>query len=745
MKVPGPGLPAGGVDPGAPPAGEGRMKVSELGLPRAAQRFLRSQGFEALYPPQRDSVAAGLLEGESVLVSAPTASGKTLIATMAILSHLSRSGGKAVYLSPLRALASEKYAEFKRMEKQVAWNRGVRVAISTGDFDRGGGGGSLRRSDVLVLTNERMDSLIRNGEGWVDEVGLVIADEVHLIGDPDRGPTLEMVLTRLARLDPSPQLVGLSATVTNSEEIAGWLGCRLVTSSWRPVPLREGVCDGYGVTMQGGGGFEVERSVMGVPADLGVQSVADGGQSLIFAETRTRAASLATKACKAVSGLLGGDDARALGRAADRILRDNENTEMVKRLAGLVRQGVAFHHAGLSQKCREAVESEFRGGRIKLISSTPTLAAGVNLPARRVVISTVNRYDPREGRNKPISVLEYKQLCGRAGRPQYDDHGEAITVARDAHDEVLDLYVNGEPEPIESKLVDHSALRIHLLSAIVTDPGMKEGGMLSFFLRTLGGRQSTKSELGHMIGEALGFLDEEGLVVEAGGRYAATEFGKKTSKLYLDPLTATYLKESLDLIPEGGGGAHTLGLLHAVSGCSEFFPQLGLRKDDYERADLLIDGGAAEMFRPVRAEDCNRSLLALHAWITESPELSLSDSLGVESGDMHRMVETAGRLLYCMREIAKEFGRADLLEELAVLRRRVAYGIRGELADLVTVRGLGRVRARALYRRGIRSRQELAGTPAAKLAGIDKIGPVLARRILAAAGARGAGARGAAG
>ena len=174
----------------------------------------------------------------------------------------------------------------------------VKVAISTGDFENIEK--NLEKSNVLILTNEKMDSIIRHGAEWIDEIGLVISDEVHLIGDENRGPTLEMILTQLKLLETKPQIVGLSATITNSDEIADWLECKLVKNDWRPVPLSEGVCDGGQVTMSDGKTFEVERSINGNPIDLGVQSVNHGGQSLVFAETRTRSKSLATKAADAI-------------------------------------------------------------------------------------------------------------------------------------------------------------------------------------------------------------------------------------------------------------------------------------------------------------------------------------------------------------------------------------------------------------------------------------------------------------
>ncbi|WP_232212236.1 helicase-related protein [Candidatus Nitrosopumilus koreensis] len=418
-----------------------------------------------------------------------------------------------------------------------------------------------------------------------------------------------------------------------------------------------------------------------------------------------------------------------LEKTSKKILSENEHTELVKTLALLVKKGVAFHHAGLNQNCREIIETEFRNGTIKLLSSTPTLAAGVNLPARRVVISNINRYNAKVGANRPISVLEYKQLCGRAGRPQYDDYGESIIVGNGNAEDLIEYYINGEPEPIESKITDDKSLRTHVLSVIVTHPGIKKEEILEFFLQTLGGIQSRKPTLKFAIDISLRFLSSQHLVVKKGERYAATEFGKKTSMLYIDPLTATYFRDAIENVSKER--KHTFGFLHLISNCEEFFPKFSLRQKDYETASLMIENNSSELLEPISEYDCSRSLLALQLWITESTELNLSDSLGIESGDMHRMTETGNWLCYCLREIAKHVERADLLEELGDLGRRISYGIKEELLDLVKVKGIGRVRARILFKHGIKNLDDLEKIPVNKLAEIDKIGSTIADNIKA--------------
>jgi helicase len=700
------------------------MSATKLPLSESSRKLLAVLQIDELYPPQKQAVEAGLLEGKNILVSAPTASGKTLIAMLAMLQFLEERSGKVVYLSPLKALASEKYSEFKKLY-DVDLGRKISIVISTGDLDSVDK--DLEKADVIVLTNEKMDSLMRHGVEWADHIGLVIADEVHLIGDLDRGPTLEVVLTRLKELESKPQILGLSATITNSDELADWLGCKLVSSTWRPVPLAEGVYDGGTVVWNDGRSMEVDSSIRGPAIDLCLDAIKNGGQSLVFAETRIRSASLAAKGADAVLQMLTDTEKKYLDRVSKKLLDSGEHTEMLKTLCALLKKGVGFHHAGLNQHCRETIENEFRDGKIKMIASTPTLAAGVNLPARRVVISSITRYDVRAGMNKPISVLEYKQLCGRAGRPQYDDFGEAVIVGNSNSEDLMEYYVKGTPEPIESQLANDRFLRIHILSHIVSNPGIKGEDLLEFFLKTLAGKQTRKNTLKFAIEIAKRFLLNEKLVVQKADRLAATEFGKKISMLYIDPITAIYFKRSIEEASENK--RHTLGLLHLVTNSEEFFPKMSLRNKDYEIASALIENNLSELIESISEYDCSRGLLALHAWISEATEIQLSDKLNVESGDLHRMVEMADWLLYCVYELAKLLERSDLLEELIVLRKRVTYGVKEELVDLTKIKGIGRIRARRLYNNGVKSIEDLRKIPIDKLAGIDKIGSALADNI----------------
>ena len=691
--------------------------------------LLSRLGYSSLYPPQEMALKYGLLEGKSVLMTTPTASGKTLIAMMAIYKALKRNR-KAVYLTPLRALASEKYDDMKVLES-LDFGRKIKVMAATGDYDSPGK--ELAAADVIVLTNEKMDTLFRHNAEWLDDIGLFVSDEVHLIGDRERGATLEMMLTKIRKHYPQLQIVTLSATVANSHEIADWLACELIESDWRPTKLVEGVFEHGMIRMRDGSTFRVNSSGISSAVDIAIDSVDGGGQALIFAETRKRAASLAAKAAEAVYKRLD-KSARGLAvKTSSEILTRGDDSEITKTLAKLVSKGVAFHHAGLAPSSREIVESSFRKGVIKLLTATPTLAAGVNLPARRVVIASILRYDSEYGRNLPISVLEYKQLCGRAGRPQYDTSGEAVIISESGAnaEELYDHYILGSPEPLRSQLSNDKAIRFHLLSNIATVPGMKKPEIHDLFSKTLFAHQYGNGTVEHKVESALEYLEQEELVKSRNDRYIATDFGRRTSLLYINPVTAVKFRDALKGLEHTAAAAtkHELGFLHVIADSPDFYPKLSLRKTDHDQVSILIQRRGNELLYPISEYECSRSFWALCWWIEETTEKVLSDKIGVEPGDMYRIVEVADWLAYSLYEVAKLLHREDLMPELYNLRTRIRYGVKEELLPLVVLEGIGRVKARTLYNAGFTDLSKIAKASQAKLASVPKIGPSVAEKL----------------
>ena len=214
-----------------------------------------------------------------MVLSIPTASGKSLVAYLGIINRLLHEGGKALYVVPLKALAREKYEELKLFEKL-----GFKVGISTGDLDDSDP--RLARFDIIVCTSEKADSLLRHKITWVDKVKVLVIDEVHLIHDPSRGPTLEVIISRFKALNPNTQIIALSATIKNATELSIWLDGKLIQSDWRPVPLREGVYFKKQVKFDDGKNIDIEGAEKKAVERLVEHSITNGGQVLVFVNTR---------------------------------------------------------------------------------------------------------------------------------------------------------------------------------------------------------------------------------------------------------------------------------------------------------------------------------------------------------------------------------------------------------------------------------------------------------------------------
>jgi helicase len=364
-------------------------------------------------------------------------------------------------------------------------------------------------------------------------------------------------------------------------------------------------------------------------------------------------------------------------------------------------------------------------------------SAGVNLPARRVVVADLARYDGSLGMNSAISVLDYRQMAGRAGRPQYDDYGETVMVPSSSLNptDVLEHYALGEVEPIESKLGEDRGMRVHLLAAIATSLGVTRLDIDALFSKTLLAAQVGKEKVQRAIDHALGYLISERLVAEKGNLLYATDFGKRVSTLYIDPVTGVLFRnslrhsESVDL--------KTVGLLHLIAKSPDFEPKFPLREKNYETAYHFLEEHFNELIHPPDRRSFleydeilqdMRTVLAIHYWIEEWKEDELLEKLGIEPGDLHRAVDSADWLLYSLGEIAK-LDKKQLTREIEFLRKRVNNGVKAELVELTTLQGIGRARARSLFGSGYRSIKALREASAEQLARVERIGPALAKRI----------------
>ncbi len=455
---------------------------------------------------------------------------------------------------------------------------------------------------------------------------------------------------------------------------------------------------------------------------LAIETIGMNKQALLFLPTRASAEKAAEDIAKLTT--------MHFPQLEDEILKAASTpTTQCRKLSHCVRKGIAFHHAGLLQKQRELIEQEFRKGTIKVICCTPTLAAGISTPAFRVIIKSLKRYSGSWGMDW-IPVLEYLQMAGRAGRPEYESFGEAITIARDdaEKEEMYDRYVCGVPEEIYSKLAVEPVLRTYLLSLISSGIIRDKNSMNDFFAKTFWAHQYKDfGKLELVMANMISLLEEWEFIVSSsqkksvhftsalemkkssGTPLRATPIGKRVSELYLDPLTARHL---LDCLKEFKDGKNYFSLLHMICHTLEMRPLLPIKKKESDaiqeeltkRYDLLLEKEPSPY--GLGYDDFMNSIktaLFFDAWINEHDEEYLLEAFDIRPGEVHAKKEIADWLLYASEELASALGLREAVKELHKLRIRVEHGVKEELLTLLQLKSIGRVRGRKLYAHGIKS------------------------------------------
>ncbi|MBT5397465.1 hypothetical protein HOL21_04585 [Candidatus Woesearchaeota archaeon] len=471
---------------------------------------------------------------------------------------------------------------------------------------------------------------------------------------------------------------------------------------------------------------------------LALETMQKNKQALIFAPSRASAEKTAEEISKLTHMNYPEFEETVLKAAST-------PTKQCKRLSQCIKKGIAFHHAGLLQKQKDLIEDEFKSGKVKIICCTPTLAAGMSLPAFRVIIKSLKRYSGKWGMDW-IPVLEYMQMAGRAGRPEYEAFGEAITVAKNdaERDEIYERYVCGEPEEIYSKLAVEPVLRTYVLSLISSGIVRNEKSMKEFFAKTFWAHQfKDMAKLEGIMDKMLSLLEEwkfvsidgsEGDFVSANDMNKsrttrATRIGRRVSELYLDPLTAKYI---IDCISEFNENKNTYSLLHMVSNTLEMRPLLRVKVKEHDMIqdelvknyELLLQEEPSA-FDLEYGEFCNsiKTTLFFDAWINEKDEDYCMETYGVRPGEIRMKLETADWLLYATEELGKILERKDVVKAVRSLRIRVKNGVKEELLLLLKLKNIGRVRARRMYSNGIKDLGDV------KKADVTTLGQILGKNI----------------
>ena len=713
------------------------MKIAELPVPESVKDILLGLGIAELFPPQEETIRAGVLDGKNIVLASPTASGKTLIAELCGLKHVLEKNGRVIYLSPLRALASEKFEEFKKYSSiRKADGRKVSIGISTGDFDTADT--RLERYDIIITTNEKADSLLRHRAKWMDEISLVVADEVHILNEAVRGPTLEIVLARLLQVNPGIQILALSATIGNVDEIASWLRAAHIVTEWRPVCLKEGVLLNEEIQYKDGAARKIEKRNSNPTVNLVLNTLKNSGQALVFASTRRNSVAAAKTIAQHTGGVLSKPMKRTLDHEAEKILNSGERTQISETLAECVRCGTAFHHAGIGGPHRKLIEAAFKEGKIKVLTATPTLAFGVNLPARIVIIQDYRRFEVGYG-NYPISVLEYKQMAGRAGRPKYDKFGESVLIAKtsDEADYLMENYILAKPERIWSRLAVEKIIRAHVLATVASDFAHTENGIYEFFGKTFYAYQYDVKAIKNIIVKILKYLYDEQMLNFSKNEIYATRFGKRVSALYIDPLSAVVIRDALRNKP---ACLTDFSLLHLISHTSDMGPVMRPYTREFDILELQLEEHRQELFTDVPNEWADHFLyeqflgeiktaLVMKNWIEEITEEKLIEKFGVHPGDLYKTIENAKWLLHATDELAQLFKEKAVLPLTNELFERVSKGIKKELLPLVKLEGVGRVRGRIMFDAGYKTIEAIKQASIQDLINLPLVGPRLAKKI----------------
>ncbi len=724
------------------------MYIESLDAPDHIRKVLERLGYRELYPPQSEALKKGLLKNRNMIIASPTASGKTLIAAMLIINNIVTKGGKHIYLVPLKALASEKYGELKNVLDELSniTNTRYKLSISTSDYDKSGE--ELTNSDVIIATYEKMDSILRHNPSWISDIKTLVIDEAHLVGSYERGPVVENIVMRITSDVPSAQILLLSATISNHQDFSKWIEGDVVNTSWRPIPLIEGVLYDHEIYYPNGEIRGVDRITGSDPiADKAINTILEGGQVLIFTASRREAKSKAKKLSNLIRSrktlLLSAKTIKQLRRLSNEILNTGERTKLSEELAKVVENGVAFHHAGLGLRHRSIIEENFKKGFIKVLTATPTLAAGVNLPSRTVIITYTTRRG-FGGEGEAITVFDYKQMAGRAGRPQYDDYGEALlyTSSQWEIDHLLDEYINSAPEPIYSRLLEGENTEIAILSLLSGITGIREKLVEKYFERSLAFHQNSKRRMLQRINKAVERLINYSMVqrVDNGDSYLKiTKLGRRVAQLYVLPSTGYHLYEYA--IKNRGEEYNVFDLLFTIVNTKDM-TKVSTRKRDLDKIfEYIVDYGVEHYldaledtfylaYDEITQSAVLKTVCVLIDWITEKTEDEIMDKWGVEPGDLYNLYTTAEWLSYAASELSLIAGNKPISKYFDVLRVRLKYGVSEELIPLVNLPDIGRKRARILYNNGYRSIRDIRKATLQDLASLPGIGVKTARKLL---------------
>lgn len=657
-----------------------------------------------LNPAQQAVVDRCLLSsGFNCVLQMPTGAGKTWLAELAIEQAV-LAGRRAVYLTPLRAQADELFARWRSRFDPA------KVGVFTGSYGQPGRPYPvpLAQAQILVMTPERLDACTRAWRShwnWIPEVDLVVVDELHLLGDANRGARLEGAMLRIQRLNPFLRILGLSATLGNRGELADWLGGVDFGSDWRPIPLSWTIDR-----------FRKAQEKPALLLEHVARCVAGGGLSLVFVQSRRRAEELAS--------LLAGAGLRA-----------------------------SHHHAGLESAQRSSREAAFRERNLDVLVSTGTLEMGLNLPVRQVVLYDLQRFDGWEF--APLPVWSVWQRAGRAGRRGLDTQGEVVLLAPRWDGGAAD-YARGEFEPIRSALAAPRFLAEQIVTEVASGLCRTRRHLERALGASLAARQGSLP-----VNATLDEMVNAGMLVwkdspRQGSTLRATRLGRAAARHMLAPATVLHLAAGLreaDL--EGWTFFDLLLLLASSAECAPLLPV------DFEELDLLAarltvepsvvltegsDGLNRFSIQGRRALHVIKTALVARAWTRRGDLESVAEDFGCYPFEVRRLIESLGRLLQASTDLERGLqeqeddpndsevrDEATLRERLDALGRMIQAGLDEEAVTLTLVPGIGPKLAARIAATGVSEIEDLACCEPEDLDAVRGISKLRASTFISAA------------
>jgi helicase len=662
-------------------------------------------GFIELTEVQDLAVKAGLFDKKSIFISAPTNTGKTFVGELAVIvAATRREYRRSFFLVPLKALAEEKFEEFR--QKYADW--GLSVAISTSDrtqFD-----GDLLTYDVVIATYEKLMAIIVRHPEVLREIGVVVVDELQNVNDANRGPTVEMLLTRLLVSGNRPQIIGLSATIPNAKDLAGWLEAELVQTRKRDVELREGIeYTGTAKTSIAGVSLapkdfvykEFNTNAVGKESNLdfgtieGIAVASEKEQFLVFTSTQRDAEEIARILAESLPKTTG------TLNLIEELDASIEPTPSTRALMRDVENGVAFHHAGLLAEERVIVERGFREGKLRIICATTTLGAGVNTPAKNVVFRSHQTFDSRN-----LAVRDYKNMAGRAGRLRKDSFGRSVLFA--SNEKELEMlwqqFVNSVPEQVVSQLPKGKRLDSLILGLVASGAANGFDQIMYFIKMTLFGYTSLRKAdeavvkpFEEAVRAEIGKLEKTELIELRDGNILVTEVGRRCAEEMATPMTAAMiyasLKASLSKI-KGVPFEKTLqGMIHLACCTPNAAENSALLFKPYSQAEIDELGaywtvyGDSFFYKPTDSDSLIRTLRTtrmLMRWIEGEPFSDLRQY--APHGILKRNAEVISWLLRVIARISDKptFDFGDTFQDdMRHLVDRVFYGVPADALPLM--------------------------------------------------------------